>query len=41
MTERVQFLRKFFIEEHNKIEVLRRFDLPVANKVLLHGPSGC
>ena len=32
---------KFFIEEHNKIEVLRRFDLPVANKVLLHGPSGC
>lgn len=32
---------KFFIEEHNKIEVLRRFDLPVANKVLMHGPSGC
>lgn len=32
---------KFFIEEHQKIEVLRRFDLPVANKVLMHGPSGC
>lgn len=30
-----------FIEEHRKIEVLRRFDLPVANKLLLHGHSGC
>lgn len=32
---------EYFIEEHNKVELLRRFDLPVANKVLLHGPSGC
>jgi AAA+ superfamily predicted ATPase len=32
---------QFFVEEHQKIELLRRFDLPVANKVLLHGPSGC
>lgn len=32
---------KFFIEEHQKIELLRSFDLPVANKILLHGPSGC
>ncbi len=32
---------KFFIEEHQKIEILRRFDLPVANKVLMYGPSGC
>lgn len=30
-----------FIEEHNNVEVLRRFNLPVANKLLLHGPSGC
>lgn len=30
-----------FIEEHNNIEVLKRFNLPVANKLLLHGPSGC
>lgn len=30
-----------FIEEHQKIEVLQRFDLPVANKLLLHGHSGC
>lgn len=32
---------KFFIEEHQKIALLRRFDLPVSNKVLLYGPSGC
>ena len=32
---------KFFIEEHQKIEILRRFDLPVSNKVLMFGPSGC
>lgn len=31
----------FFIEEHNKIEVLQQFNLPVSNKLLLHGPSGC
>lgn len=31
----------YFIEEHQKIELLRNFDLPVANKILLHGPSGC
>ncbi|KUJ51822.1 AAA family ATPase [Chryseobacterium sp. JAH] len=30
-----------FIEEHENIEVLRKFDLPVSNKILLHGPSGC
>lgn len=32
---------KFFIEEHQKIEILQKFDLPVSNKLLLHGPSGC
>ncbi len=32
---------KYFIEEHQKIEILRRFDLPVSNKVLMYGPSGC
>ncbi len=32
---------KYFIEEHTKIEMLRSFELPVANKVLLHGPPGC
>jgi len=32
---------KFFIEEHHKIEILQKFDLPVSNKLLLYGPSGC
>ncbi|WP_156305780.1 AAA family ATPase [Sphingobacterium endophyticum] len=32
---------QFFIEEHQNIDVLRKFELPVANKLLLHGPSGC
>lgn len=32
---------KYFIEEHQSIELLRSFDLPVANKILLHGPPGC
>lgn len=31
----------YFIEEHQKIDLLRRFDLPVSNKLLLYGPSGC
>ncbi len=30
-----------FIEEHNKSDLLRRFGLPISNKLLLHGPSGC
>ncbi|GAE63024.1 ATP-binding protein [Chryseobacterium indologenes] len=32
---------KFFIEEHQKINILQQFNLPVSNKLLLHGPSGC
>jgi AAA+ superfamily predicted ATPase len=32
---------RYFIEEHQQIELLRSFDLPVANKILLYGPSGC
>lgn len=32
---------EFFIEEHQKIEILQQFNLPVSNKLLLHGPSGC
>jgi len=32
---------KFFIEEHQHVEILKKFDLPIANKLLLHGPSGC
>jgi SpoVK/Ycf46/Vps4 family AAA+-type ATPase len=32
---------ELFIKEHNSIETLKKFDLPVSNKVLLYGPSGC
>ena len=32
---------EYFIEEHQKAELIRKFDLPIANKLLLHGPSGC
>lgn len=31
----------YFIEEHQSVNVLRQYDLPVSNKVLFHGPSGC
>src|SRR5258706_3792788 len=30
-----------FIKEHRDAELLRKFELPVSNKVLLYGPSGC
>lgn len=32
---------EFFIKEHQVIDVLKNYDLPVSNKVLFHGPSGC
>jgi AAA+ superfamily predicted ATPase len=32
---------QFFIEEHQSIQLLRRYNLPVSNKVIFHGPSGC
>lgn len=40
-TEEVKNELRYFIEEHQRIDLLRSFDLPVANKILLHGPSGC
>lgn len=39
--EEVKNELRFFIQEHQKIDLLRSFELPVANKVLLHGPPGC
>src|SRR5690606_34584380 len=39
--EKVYNELKFFIEEHQKIDVLQQFGLPVSNKLLLYGPSGC
>jgi len=32
---------KYFVEEHRQIDVLRSFQLPVGNKILLYGPTGC
>jgi len=32
---------KSFIEEHRKADLLRKYNLPIANKLLLDGPSGC
>jgi AAA+ superfamily predicted ATPase len=32
---------RLFIKEQNSFDLLKRFDLPVANKILFHGPSGC
>lgn len=31
----------YFIKEHQAIDLLRKYDLPIANKVLFYGPSGC
>lgn len=32
---------EYFIKEHTSIDRLKRFNLPVSNKILLSGPSGC
>lgn len=31
----------YFIKEHQALDVLYKFDLPVSNKVLFYGPPGC
>ncbi len=30
-----------FIREHRTADLMHKYDLPLANKVLFHGPSGC
>mgnify|MGYP006294567487 FL=1 len=32
---------KYFVKEHQGIDVLKKFDLPVSNRILFYGPSGC
>lgn len=32
---------ELFVKEHEAHELLKKFDLPIANKLLLYGPSGC
>jgi SpoVK/Ycf46/Vps4 family AAA+-type ATPase len=31
----------YFIKEHQALEMLHKFDLPVSNRVLFYGPPGC
>lgn len=39
--EEVKKQLNFFIKEHQGVELLRKYNLPVSNKVIFHGPSGC
>lgn len=32
---------ELFVKEHHAVDVLRKYNLPIANKILFHGPSGC
>ncbi len=32
---------EYIIKEHRSREIIRKFDLPIANKFLMYGPSGC
>lgn len=40
-SESVQEELAYFVREQRSIEMLQRFELPVANKLLFYGPSGC
>jgi AAA+ superfamily predicted ATPase len=40
-TDHVMEELEHFVQEHQNIELLNKFDLPIANKILFHGPSGC
>ncbi len=40
-SDQVKHDLQFFLDEHQSIQLLRRYDLPVSNKVIFHGPSGC
>lgn len=31
----------FFVKEHQGMDVLNKFELPISNRILFHGPSGC
>jgi len=40
-TEKIKEDLQFFIKEHQAIDLLNTYQLPVSNKILFHGPSGC
>ena len=31
----------YFVKEHHGIDILNKFELPVSNKIIFHGPPGC
>jgi len=39
--DKVKNQLEYFIQEHRSSEILNKYSLPIANKVLLHGHSGC
>lgn len=39
--EKVKHQLEQFIQEHISIDILNKYNLPVSNKILLHGCSGC
>jgi AAA+ superfamily predicted ATPase len=40
-SEDIQQELKYFVKEHQGIDILKQFDLPVSNRILFYGPSGC
>ena len=40
-TDNVHVDLEYFIKEHESLELLNKYELPVSNKILFHGPSGC
>ena len=41
VNEDVKEQLQFLIDEHRSKELIRKFNLPISNKVLFYGPSGC
>jgi len=40
-TPKVKTQLEYFIKEHYSTDILRKYNLPISNKIFLYGPSGC
>jgi SpoVK/Ycf46/Vps4 family AAA+-type ATPase len=40
-TTKVRTQLDYFIKEHYSADILRKYNLPISNKIFLYGPSGC
>jgi AAA+ superfamily predicted ATPase len=40
-SDEVKETLKLFIKENKSAELLRKYDLPISNRILFYGPSGC